>query len=346
MHVPARRRSRWLVALGSLLLALVLPACAGPGAQGGGSGGSSGSAAGSVKGKNVVIIDCSDKTPFCKAMHDTLRDRLQAEGVNVKVLEDEHDAATQAQHMSQAIAEKPNAILINVADTASIVPSFARAKAAGVPVINLDGPLSQQGYDLVSYSIEADHAELGKFAAQDMVEGLKAAGIQQGRIIAVTGTMTSLLAQQRMQAFTDYLKAYPQYTLSDSQDANWDQTKATSLAQTLFTKYAGSGGIQGAYGMNDQLAVGIVNAAKQAGVPTGADKLVVVGSNCASVGIDAIKAKEMYGSATQSPVEQANAVADYALKVLKGQSAPKIQKIPEDRITPQNVDQFAQPCTY
>ena len=50
--------------------------------------------------------------------------------------------------------------------------------------------------------------------------------------------------------------------------------------------------------MADNMAVGIIQGAKQAGVTVGAGKkgLVVTGSNCLSVGIKAIKAGTEYGT--------------------------------------------------
>ena len=63
--------------------------------------------------------------------------------------------------------------------------------------------------------------------------------------------------------------------------------------------------------MADNMAIGIIQGAKQAGVPVGVAKkgLIVTGSNCLAVGIKAIKAGQQYGTGTQAPqVEAALAV--------------------------------------
>ena len=54
--------------------------------------------------------------------------------------------------------------------------------------------------------------------------------------------------------------------------------------------------------MADYMALPIVQAAKQAGCEVGGDDgLIVTSSNCFKVGIDAIKAGELYGTATEDP---------------------------------------------
>src|SRR6201999_549699 len=99
------------------------------------------------------------------------------------------------------------------------------------------------------------------------------------------------------------LDKYPDYKIVDIQDGNWDQGKSADIARTLFAKYAGAaGGIQGAFGMADHMAAGIIEAAQQAGIPVGVDKngLVVVASNCFKIGTVNVGNGLQYGSATQA----------------------------------------------
>ena len=128
-----------------------------------------------------------------------------------------------------------------------------------------------------------------------------------------------------MGAFKAYLKKYPQYKIVAIQDANWDQATSAKDTQQLLSKYASQGGIQGAYGMADNMAVGIIQGAKQAGVPIGVAKkgLIVSGSNCLAVGIKAIKAGLEYGTGTQAPQVEAALDVRAQRKELRAQRAPR-----------------------
>ncbi len=137
------------------------------------------------------------------------------------------------------------------------------------------------------------------------------------------------------------MKRYPQYKIVAIQDANWDQATSAKDTQQLLSKYASQGGIQGAYGMADNMAVGIIQGAKQAGVPIGVAKkgLIVTGSNCLAVGINAIKAGHEYGTGTQAPQVEAALAVKVAAQILTGGTPPKVSYVNEYRITKANVAQ-------
>ena len=147
---------------------------------------------------------------------------------------------------------------------------------------------------------------------------MKQAGYTKGNVIALTGTASQNNVTDRMAAFKAYMKKYPQYKIVAIQDANWDQATSAKDAQQLLSKYASQGGIQGAYGMADNMAVGIIQGAKQAGVAVGVAKkgLIVTGSNCLSVGIKAIQVGQEYGTGTQAPQVEAALAVKVATQIL------------------------------
>ena len=164
--------------------------------------------------------------------------------------------------MSQATAQKPDAIVVFVADSTAIVPSLARAGAAGIPVMVVGTAVPDSALKYVTLMNLQDSTQLGTFAAQNLVEGMKKQGLTKGNVIALTGTSSQIDVQQRMAAFKSYLAKTPQFKLVAVQNANWDAVQSASLAKALFAKYASQGGIQGVYGMADYMAVGAINASE------------------------------------------------------------------------------------
>jgi ABC-type sugar transport system substrate-binding protein len=304
---------------------------------------------GALSGKTVGVVICTDQNPFCAAWAKTVKSGLEKQGASVTVLSSAFDPAVDAQNMNRLIAQKVDLIISVPASASAIVPSYVRAKAAGIPVLGAIGRQSDAGAKLVVGEARTDDPSLGKFAAMNLIEGMKKAGFSKGNVIALTGTASQNNVTDRMAAFSAYMKKYPQYKVVSIEDANWDQATSAKDTQQLLSKYASKGGIQGAYGMADNMAVGIIQGAKQAGAKIGVAKkgLIITGSNCLAVGINAIKSGQEYGTGTQAPQVEAALAVKMAAGILTGKTpSPKVQYVKEQRITKANVAKLAKVCTF
>lgn len=330
----------------SIAAAFVISACGG--SDDGDAGGDAG-AEGAAEGKEVTLISCTNENPWCNQFNKNIEQTLASEGVDTTVLTSNFDSAAQAQQMSQAISQSPDAILIHIADPDAIVPSLLDAQRADVSVFAVDVPVHEEAQELLVSTLMPDHFKLGEFAATNIQEGLEKEGVQEGNVIAITGTGSQLHVQQRMEAFEEQMAETPGLEIVEVQDANWDPIVTGRIARQLFAKYRGQGGIQGAYGMADYQAAAISEAAKQAGIPLfprNDEGLVVTGSNCAGVGVEAIRNGEMYGGATQSPIVQGQETATFTLQFLNGEEIGDEVTTTVDRVTRENVEEFADVCTY
>ena len=236
--------------------------------------------AGALDGKNVGVIICTNQNPFCAAWANSVKSGLEKQGASVTVLSSVFDPAVDAQNMNRLIADQPDLIISVPASASAIVPSYIRAKSAGIPILGAIGRQSAAGAKIVTAEARTDDPALGRYAAMNLVEGMKKAGYKTGNVIALTGTASQNNVTDRMATFKAYLKKFPQYKIVSIQDTNWDQATSAKVAQQLLSKYGSKGGIQGAYGMADNMAIGIIQGAKQAGVPVGVSKkngLIVTG---------------------------------------------------------------------
>jgi ABC-type sugar transport system substrate-binding protein len=341
--VSDRRRPRSLrvaaVALG-LLATMALAAC--------GSDEDGGSGSDGVAGKKVIMVHCGDVNPWCAVYNKTIIDGLEAEGVEVEYLQDPFDVALEIQNLQTAIAAAPDLILVSPTDDNSLVPSLQQAKAQNIPVIINNSMPADAAEDLVTATINADQASLGTYAAQNIIEGLKAQGRDGGNIIAITGSDATATSQDRMEAFKAELEKNPGFELVEEKNGNWDPALTGKIASQLFAQYEGKGGIQAAYGMADYQANAIIQSAQQAGMPLGAkdeNGLIVTGSNCFKVGIDNIKAGLQYGTATQTPSAEGEFVVELTLKYLAGEDIEKVNLNSEERVTAENLADHEVACS-
>jgi ABC-type sugar transport system substrate-binding protein len=310
----------------------------------GSAGAAGGLAAGSLKGKTIALVGYGDTNPWGAAFNKQFESQLSSTGVKIDDLTT-MDSGTQVQYFNQAIAEKPDLIVLAVLDTKAMVVPIEQAKQAGIPVLVFDGPTDPSVAGDVM-SVLSDNEQLGEFAAQNLIDGLRAQGRKAAKIIVLTGTKSMLVTQDRMTGFDKVLSTVPQYKVVSEQDANWDPTLSGQIAQQLLAKY-GCGGVQGAYGMADYMALPIIQAARQAGCAIGGkDGLIVTSSNCFKAGIQSIEAGQLYGTATEDPITIANQTAVYVTQFLTGQHPPKHETVQEYRITGANVSQYAAQCSH
>lgn len=339
MSLKPIRSPRAVLAAAALTGALVaLSGCASGGTTAptsttaaGGSGG--------VEGKNIYLVGAGDVNPWAAAHNHTIIDALEAEGATVTYLQDPYDVQQEVRNLETAVAANPDLILLLAVDFQATIPALSQAQQAGIPVFNMSDPPGETE-QYITASVEADHEALGTMAAENIIEGLEAQGLTEANIIAITGTESLEQVGVRMQAFEDTIAEHPGYTVVAVEDGNWDQTTSQNIAQQLFAQYESQGGIQAAYGMADNQAAGIIQAAKQAGMTVGADGLIVTGSNCYQVGLESIKAGEQYGTATQSPYEEAEFVVEQVNAYFDGETLPKRQQAEETRVTAANVDEL------
>ncbi|MBL8577603.1 MAG: sugar ABC transporter substrate-binding protein [Mesorhizobium sp.] len=314
----------------ALALAPVFPASAG---------------AADLSGKHVMLVTCGPSNPWCKTFNERITGLLKETGVKITVLENDLDPIQVNQQMAQAVSQKPDLIMVEPADDKSLIAAVKKAKAAAVPVLYMDSPADEAIMDDIALQVVADNYALGKFAGENIVEGLKAQGRTEANVIAITGSAGTAMVSERQRGFMDAMAQEPAYKVVEVQANNWDPVESGRMAQQLFAKYASLGGIQGVRADADYMAIPILEAARQAGLKLGGkDGLIVSGSTCSPEGIAAIKAGDMIGTATADPWTQGEASAQAAIRFLSGEAVEKTVKVPEFRVTAANVDQYGEVC--
>jgi ABC-type sugar transport system substrate-binding protein len=350
--VPARGARSVRVLVGAAVtttFALSLAACGSSDDGGGAASGANAdagakpAAAKSVSGKTVVLLAGENSNTWAGAFNKRFQAQLGAKGVTVKPLLT-LSPTEQVQQFREAIAQKPDAIAVELLDTKATVLPIRQAKQAGIPVIAFDGPPDPSVRGDVR-TVESNNAQLGQLAAENLVEGLKAQGKAKANIVAIGGLKAMLLTQQRTEAFEKVMAQHPEYKVLETTDSQWNPTVALQQAQQLFAKY-GKDEVDAAYGMSDYLAIPIIQAAKRAGMKVGGkDGLLVVSGNCFKAGIAAIRGGELYGTNTEDPETIAKQTATYITDLLGGANPPQHTSVEEERITKDNVEQYAAQCS-
>jgi len=274
---------------------------------------------------------------------------MDAAGVKTTVLTSNFDPAKDNMHIGELVAKKPDVLVMGLADGNAAIPAILRAAAAGVKLVNVVGPVPEAAQKSLTANVLVDNSSLGRFAAENLVAGLKQTGYDKGNIVVLSGVQASPTVQQTVNGFKEEMAKSPEYKIVSAQDTQWDPQKAQQIASQLLAEYSSKGGIQGIYAEADYLAAGAIRAVKQAGKPLGAsakDGVIVAASNCSAEGPALLRTGELYGTGTGAPAPEAEAAAKVVLSILNGEKVDKNTLTKEERITQANVDDFVDECTY
>ena len=225
-------------------------------------------------------------------------------------------------------------------------PALTRAKNAKIPVLLIGTPIDQK--ELFTAFVGEDSAALGEAAGRAMGEALKSANRLPAKIAAITGSMDEGLAPVRLAGFRRAIEAYPGASIVAVEETHWAPPEAERAAGQLLARFAGQGGLDAIYGMNDALANGAVQGAEAAGITLGSAKgdLIVVGGNCMTPGIKDIEQGKMQATTSMVPTKTGQLAAAAAAAILGDKPFNPYQMEPVDIITKANIQKYRADCSY
>lgn len=302
-----------------------------------------------AQGKRIALLVGPTQDKYIGAWTKTFSDAAAAKGMKVSVFSSPYDPALQAQQIDDAIAQKFDALLVQTISQKAIMPPLMRAKAAKTPVFTIISEFpGNDAVDLYVSYLGTNSTRLGELAGEAIGKALTASGRPNAKIAVIAGSMAEGIAPMRMAGFRRALSKYPGIEVAALEDVKWNPAVAERTAGQLLARFAGQGGLDGIYGMNDSLANGAIQAASAASVKLGTEKgsLTVVGGNCQSPGIKNIQSGRMAATVLMVPAAEANLASQKVQEFFDGKSLEKKIFVEHEIITKANVGKFAGICSY
>lgn len=223
--------------------------------------------------------------------------------VEFQVLDGQNSAATQINLMNTAITQKVDAIFLQPADSVGLAPSIKAAKKAGIPVITLNIDASEA---------HAAHVEMNHyFGAMDIAAKMGALLKGAGDVVILNAPPGITIRNLRTNGFKDGMKKFPNIKISADQNAEWDRKKAADIFSAM---WAANPNIKGVYGVNDDMALGAVDAAKAKGIKG----LVIFGNDGEKAALASIEAGELTGTQYTDVWQQGRFAASAAIVLATG----------------------------
>jgi len=216
--------------------------------------------------------------------------------VNAVVLDAGGDVARQLAQMDDLIQQEVDAIIIWPTNGEAVIPAVRRAAQADIPVIVTNSNIAESGFDFVASFSGPDNITQGSRSAEIMCDKFTDMGIEdEARVVQISGQPGYTTAIERAKGFEDRLpEVCPNVMLVETQPGDWNREKSQQVMEAFLVKYDD---IDGVYAGDDNMGVGALNAAKDAG----RDGIIFVGATNFAVGYDAMADGDYWGSIYQSP---------------------------------------------
>lgn len=237
----------------------------------------------------------------------------------------ENDEEGQLTILKDQVRKGVNAILLSPISDANCIPGVEAAHQANIPVFSINNEFN--GADMF---VGPNSLNQGELAANWVNEKLGGTG----NVAIVMGMPKTAVTRNRTQGFADWFAANgSQIKVVEKQNADWDRSKAKDLATTWLKVHPD---LKAIFCNNDVMALGVIEAVKQAGLTLNKD-IYVVGCDGTGEAYDSVKKGEMAATISSFPYYEGYMGAEVAYRMLVGQNVPRVVFTPCKMIDASNV---------
>jgi D-xylose transport system substrate-binding protein len=283
--------------------------------SGGGGGG------GKVSGKvGVLLPDSKSSVRWETVDRPLLKKAFDKAGVDSIIDNAEGDKSTQQQQAEQAITKGAKVLLLVNLDSGSGAAIAANAKSRGVKVIDYDRLTLKGDSD---YYVSFDNTAVGKLQGQGLVDCL---GDTKGQSVAeLNGSPTDNNATLFKNGYDSVLnplyKSGKLKKVADQSVPDWDNQKALTIYEQMLQK--NNNKIDAVLAANDGLGNAAISAQKSRKLA----QVPVTGQDATLQGIQNILNGDQCMTVYKAIGKEANAAADLAVSLLKGDKPTTKDKI-------------------
>ena len=281
--------------------------------------------------KLICVIVPPVENPFFGSMQEIAAKKAEELGYETLKLNHGDDANKQMELFESCIAKKAAAIILDNAGADATVAAVQKAKDAGIPSFLVDREITKEGVAVAQ--IVSNNYQGATILAEYFAKLIG----EEGNYVELTGKDTDTNAHIRSQGYHDVLDTFPKMKMVAQQTANWSQTEALTVMESILQA---NPDIKGVICGNDTMALG----AQAALLAAGKKDVIVVGFDGSDDAIQSIGKGELKATSLQPVAEMANQAAIQADQYIKTGSTGKPEKQSIDMVllTPENACQYKQ----
>lgn len=262
---------------------------------------------------------------YWKMFDDGLRKAVEDAGGKFLYRSPEFDAVKQNDLIRELIVEDVDFIAVYPLNGYSLGQAVKLANEAGIPVaVFLNSVPAETGAEIIFTVTESDR-EAARGAGQAMVNALTAKyGEPRGKVLEVTGRMTTTGAKLRKLGFHDVVDQYPDIEVT-SKSGNWSTGTATLVIQDWMAAHDDTDGIYLHSDANYTPAAQAALSAIDRWVPMGdPGHVILTGEDGTNFAVHAIRYGYMDYTSDFAIADLAPLLGGLIMENLKSGSLPKV----------------------
>lgn len=283
------------------------------------------------EGEGTIVIGASMlslQSEFVVNVKDAMVEHAAEKKIKLIVNDAQRTADKQVQQIESFISQKVDAIILNPCEVEASSPAVEKAKAAGIPVINVNSETSAMPDGFVGSHDEAS----GEIAMEQIAKLLEG----KGNIVIIDGYMGQAAQIKRAIGAKNVLDKYPDIKVLAEQTADWDRAKAMSLMENWIQSYGDK--INAVFAHNDEMGMGALQALEQAKLK---NKVAVVSIDAIADALQAVKDGRLDATVYQDAKGQGAGAIDLAIQLVKKEPVENRSVfIPFRLVTKENIDAF------
>ncbi len=204
---------------------------------------------------------------------ETKVSKIEAEkrGVDLKISDAQQKQENQIRAVRSFIAQGVDAIFIAPVVSTGWDAVLKEAKDAKIPVVLLDRSIETKDESLYLTAVTSDTVYEGKVAGEWLAK--ETGG--KCNVVELQGTVGSSPAINRKKGFDQVVAANPGMKIIRTQSGDFTRTKGKEVMESFIKAEGGGKNICAVYAHNDDMAIGAIQAIKEAGLEPGKDIKIV-----------------------------------------------------------------------
>jgi D-xylose transport system substrate-binding protein len=261
----------------------------------------------------VILPDTASSARWEGADKPFLEAAFQAAGVEYDVQNAGGDKAKFATIADGMLAGGCTAMGIVNLDSDTGAAVIAKATAQGVPVIDYDRLTLGGG---AAYYVSFDNVAVGTTIGEGLVKCLNDAGVTSGPVAYLNGSPTDNNATLFKQGYSAAIEAAGFKPTADESVPDWDNTKAGTIFEQMYTK--ANGDFVGVAAANDGLGGAVISVLDRNGQ---AGKIFVTGQDATDEGLQRVLLGTQCMTVYKAVKKEAEAAASLLVALSAGDTA-------------------------
>jgi galactofuranose transport system substrate-binding protein len=230
------------------------------------------SSAFAADGLTVGFSQIGSESGWRAAETSVSKSEAKKRDITLKIADAQQRQENQIKAIRSFIAQGVDAIFLAPVVASGWDAVLGEAQEAKIPVILLDRDIDTVDKSLYLTAVTSDSVHEGEVAGEWLAHTV---GDKPCNVVELQGTVGASVATNRKKGFDDAIAKHPNIKVIRSQTGDFTRARGKEVAESFLKAENGGKNICALYAHNDDMAVGAIQAIKEAGLKPGKDILVV-----------------------------------------------------------------------